>query len=323
MNTKLCPCCSGHAYASCCKPFHEGAIAANALQLMRSRFVAYVFDKPDYIMETTHPASPQYSANKFSWKRAISRFSQSSVFNKLELLDFKEHGALATVVFTAFIAQQGGEATFTERSYFELLQGRWFYRTGLLAEGYVPQFVDGPLQLLPLAYYGDPVLRRKADPINEISSDIKELVEKMIETMDSCNGIGLAAPQVNHSLRLFITRAPREKEQGELEGGDVQVFINPTLSMPSEGSWKASEGCLSIPGMNGEVERPREITVEYTTLEGNKAKDRFIGWPARVIMHENDHINGVLFIDRLAREERTKWAPLLHALEKRIQGIRR
>ena len=96
------------------------------------------------------------------------------------------------------------------------------------------------------------------------------------------------------------------------------MFINPHLSLPSEESWKAAEGCLSIPMIRSIVERPKEITVEYTTIEGKKIKERVSGWTARVIMHENDHLNGILFIDRLEKEEQLKLVPILENLERRM-----
>lgn len=317
---KLCPCGSGDLYSQCCRRLHEGALPENALALMRSRYSAYVLNLPDYIIATTHPASREYSDNKFSWKRALLEFSKNSSFHKLEVLDFKENGDLAMVVFTAWISQEGQEATFTEKSFFEKVNGRWLYLSGQLAEGHAPQLItSGPLRLLRLAYYGDPLLRRKADPLFEITDEIKNLVEEMIETMDASNGMGLAAPQVHRSIRLFVMRPPIETEEGR-SLGDVKVFINPELSSPSLETWKASEGCLSIPHLRASVERPKEVTVEYTSLEGERIKERFFEWEARVILHESDHIDGVLFIDRLDAEERAKLDPFLQRLKKRLQS---
>lgn len=317
----LCPCSSGMSYALCCQPFHEGDLPKNALQLMRSRFSAYVMDKPDYIIATTHPANPQYSENKLMWRRGISQFSQSSQFEKLEILDFKENDTLATVTFTAYLTQKGQDATFTEKSYFEKFKNRWLYRAGQLSQGHAPNLVTtDQLRILPLAYYGDPILRRVGDPIGEITADIKKLVEEMIETMDACNGLGIAAPQVHHSIKLFVIRVPIEDGKGKVEIGPVKVFINPVVSDPSEESWRANEGCLSIPTINHEVDRPKEITVEYTNLQGERIKERVSGWHAKVILHENDHINGILFIDHLTQEELAKLQPFLKNLENRIHN---
>lgn len=286
---------------------------------MLSRYSAYVFNLPNYIVETTHPASPQYSENKFAWKRKISHFSQNSTFKKLEILEFKEKETLATVVFTVYLTQGDEDATFTEKSYFEKINERWFYRGGQLRDGHAPNMVTTEeLKLLPLSYYDDAILRRKADPIIEITPDIKKLINEMIETMDACDGIGLAAPQIYHSIRLFVIRAPIETEDGGFDAGDVKVFINPVLSNFSEETWKAPEGCLSIPTIRSEVERPKEVTVDYTSLDGTKRIERFSGWAARVIMHENDHIDGILFIDRLEEQEKLRIAPILQNLKARI-----
>lgn len=318
-----CPCGSKKEYDQCCKIFHDGHRPENALLLMRSRYSAYVLDLPDYIIETTHPASPQYTDNKFTWKRRISQFSRNFSFDRLEVLDFKERNTLATVVFTAHISQNNQDASFTEKSYFEKINGRWLYRAGQIVQGHAPNMVTtSQLRLLPLAYYGDPILRKVADPIAEITDDTRKLVEEMIETMDACNGVGLAAPQVHHSIKLFVIHVPIETENDNYELGDVKVFINPKLSLPSQETWKAPEACLSIPTIRAEVERPKEITIEYTTLDGNTITERFSGWAAKVIMHENDHIDGILFIDRLAPSEQSKLLPILQNLEKRIHESR-
>lgn len=316
---KICPCFSDKEYDVCCKPFHQGSIPENALLLMRSRYSAYVLNIPEYIIETTHPASPQYSDNKFWWKKNITQFARNSSFQNLKILDFKEKSSLAVITFTAYMSQDGHDATFTEKSYFEKNKNRWLYRGGQLVQGHAPNLITiGQFRLLPLAYYGDPILRRKADEISNITSSIKKLIEEMIETMDACDGIGLAAPQIHHSIRLFVIRKPIQIDENKFESGEVKIFINPNLSSHSLESWKAAEGCLSIPTIRSLVERPKEVTIEYTTVEGNRIQEQISGWEARVVMHEYDHIEGVLFIDRLDPEEQSKLMPFLQNLEKRI-----
>ena len=314
-----CPCCSGLPYEQCCKRFHDGFLPEDALQLMRSRYSAYVLDLPEYVINTTHPASPQYCADRSLWTKKITDFSKNSSFERLEVLDFKERGTLAIVTFVAHLSQGGKDATFTEKSYFERIKGRWFYRNGQLAEGHAPNLITtGQIRLLPLAYYGDPILRKKADTVLEITDDIRKLVEEMQETMDACNGVGLAAPQIHHSIRLFIIRRPIETSEEDFECGEVKVFINPEISSLSEEVWEASEGCLSIPTIYEKVSRPKAATVTYTNLEGDRIQERVSGWEARVILHEFDHIEGVFFIDRLDKEVREKLEPLLTHLKGRI-----
>jgi len=157
---------------------------------------------------------------------------------------------------------------------------------------------------LKLAYYGNPILRKKAKPVHEINNEIKELVADMIVAMDEKDGIGLAAPQVSVSIALFITRVPIEKDHDEWDRGDVRVFINPKILNYSKEEDSFSEGCLSIPKVYGDVFRPLKITVEATDLDGNNFREEFNNLHARVVLHENDHLNGVLFIDRLDTEER-------------------
>lgn len=322
-NMKGCPCNSGLSYKTCCQPLHNGAFAENALMLTRARYAAYMLNLASYIIKTTHPASIHYSDDHKEWAKQISHFSKTSLFNRLEILSFKEKGKIATVTFVAHMSQNDQDVTFTERSYFEKIKGQWLYRSGQLSKGRAPNLITTEqLKVLPLAYYDDPILRKQADPIIAITEDVKRLVEEMEETMNACNGIGLAAPQVHHSIRLFIIREPTNKtiDKDRIEWGEVKVFINPKISSPSKKKWKASEGCLSIPNIYADVERSQEITVEYTNLEGTIVKQRFSDWAARVILHENDHIDGVLFIDRLDQQETKRLAPFLEDLKKRIHN---
>ncbi len=315
----LCPCSSGDPYQECCKRLHEGGLAENALQLMRSRFAAYAFNIPEYIVITTHPANPQYSEDKFTWKRRISQFSNSSSFDSLEIRDFKQNEAFATVTFTAHITQEENDGTFTEKSFFEFFHGRWLYRGGQLTQGHAPNLVTtGQLRLLPLAYYGDSILRKKADSVKEISDDIKKLAEEMIETMDACNGVGLAAPQVHHSIRLFVTRIPTKNKDDKYVPGEAKVFINLEIVSRGTETCKSPEGCLSVPTIRAEIERYNEITVKYMNLEGMTITEKLSGLAAKAVQHENEHTEGVLFIDHLSTEERSKLEPSLNRLKKRI-----
>ena len=170
---------------------------------------------------------------------------------------------------------------------------------------------------LSLAYYGNPILRKKAAPILEINDEIRDLIENMIETMEVEDGIGLAAPQVHHSLAIFITKVPIQVNEEEWEEGLLKVFINPKIIGVSPQTEGLVEGCLSITGLEGEVFRPQEVIVEALNLEGEKFTETFQGLAAHCIMHENDHLNGVLFIDRVASPERKKMDLLLKRIKKK------
>lgn len=170
---------------------------------------------------------------------------------------------------------------------------------------------------LKLTYYGNPILRRKCDAVQKITKEIKELALAMIEKMKVANGIGLAAPQVNHPLRLFVTCVPIQQDDESWEPGTPRIFINPRIVSTSDEIISQSEGCLSIPDVYGEVERPFEVTVEATDLEGNTFCETFSDLEARCILHENDHINGKLFVDRMDKRDRKKLDPLLREVKKK------
>ncbi len=171
---------------------------------------------------------------------------------------------------------------------------------------------------LTFAYYGNPILRKKALPVAAINNEIKDLIASMIEAMDEKDGIGIAAPQVSYSLALFITRVPIEKDNDEWDPGEVKIFINPKILEYSKDEDSYSEGCLSIPKVYGDVFRPIKIKVEATDLNGNLFVEEFSGLNARAIMHENDHINGVLFIDRLSPQERKLLDTKLKSIKKKF-----
>jgi peptide deformylase len=172
---------------------------------------------------------------------------------------------------------------------------------------------------LPLRFYGDPILRTRCLPIESITDEIKQLVQDMIETMDADKGCGLAAPQVGHSLRVFVLRDYVETPQGDVVLSEPRVYINPKLSNPSLKKVLDTEGCLSIPGIRAELERPIKIRIEAIDLEGRSFVEEVEGYNARIRMHENDHINGVLYIDRLNLRRRKKVEPLLQELQKKYQ----
>ncbi len=173
---------------------------------------------------------------------------------------------------------------------------------------------------LPLVYYGDPILRKKAEKIGEIDETIKHLVRDMIETMNNHDGCGLAAPQVNVSLALFITCIPQYHDDDSVTPGQLKVFINPKLVGFSQEVWSCDEACLSIPGIEEEVERSYKVTIQATDLEGKIFTEEFTEFDAHVILHEYDHILGVLFIDRIAPKRKKLLEAKLKAIKKKHQA---
>jgi len=170
---------------------------------------------------------------------------------------------------------------------------------------------------LPLRYYNDSVLRKKALPVEEITPEIKKLAHDMIETMIASNGVGLAAPQIGQLVRLFVIRDEQLDAEGKTVLGPPEVLINPHLSKPSEEKVLMTEGCLSLPGLYMEVMRPKTIHVRYQNLHGEWKEELLDNFRARVAMHENDHLNGVLIIDRIDRAERKKLESQLVAMDRK------
>lgn len=174
---------------------------------------------------------------------------------------------------------------------------------------------------LPLAYYGEPVLRKKGEPVEEVNDEIRELVTNMLETMHAEDGIGLAAPQVFKSLRLFVTCVPTYIDEKTMVPGVERVFINPKILSYSEETNTLPEACLSIPHLSGYVTRPLKIIVEAMGMDGNLFTQEFINYEARCILHENDHINGKLFIDRMVDpKERQALEPKLREIKKKYSS---
>lgn len=169
--------------------------------------------------------------------------------------------------------------------------------------------------ILPIVHYGQKLLRTKCAEVREITSEILQLVADMMETMNAKNGVGIAAPQVGRSLRIFIASDYVETEEGESLLSKPRIYINPKILSKSEETCFETEGCLSIPGIREEVERPVSIVIEATDLEGNLFTEELTLYNARIRMHENDHLNGVLFVDRLSPLKRKKIAHFLKQIE--------
>lgn len=151
--------------------------------------------------------------------------------------------------------------------------------------------------IYPIVVYGDPVLRKRARDIEQGEIDIKTLSADMFETMYEANGVGLAAPQIGKSIRMFVVDAAPMEEEG-LEDFK-KVFINPEIIELSGEPWAFEEGCLSIPNIREEVEREAKVRLRYFDEDWNQHEEEFDGMAARIILHEYDHIEGKLFIDYL------------------------
>jgi peptide deformylase len=149
----------------------------------------------------------------------------------------------------------------------------------------------------------DPVLRRKARAVTKFDKDLHTLIDDMVETMREAPGVGLAAPQIGLSERLVVIEYYEREEDEEKEDAPKKVWavINPEIVKTSEETTIGVEGCLSIPGLVGEVERHAEVHVKYLNRHGKPTKIKAKGWLARIFQHEIDHLNGVLFTDRAAR----------------------
>ena len=167
--------------------------------------------------------------------------------------------------------------------------------------------------ILPIVAYGSPILRKVAEEIDTDYPNLSALLDNMWETMYSSNGVGLAAPQINKSIRLFVIDSEQifdnqeENEKGQYpdEPGFKGVFINAKIVELSGDQWSYNEGCLSIPKVRGDVNRHQNVTLDYCDENFQKHTRTFNGITARVILHEYDHIEGKLFIDHISAFKRT------------------
>jgi len=162
--------------------------------------------------------------------------------------------------------------------------------------------------ILPIVAYGDPILKKKAKDIDEKYPGLEKLIADMFETMYHAHGVGLAAPQVSHSIRLFVIDATpfSEGEDGDPSCKDFKrVFINPIIFEESGDEWDFEEGCLSIPNIREEVKRKPSLKIEYYDENWELYEEELEGFPARIVQHEYDHIEGILFLDHISSVRRT------------------
>lgn len=161
--------------------------------------------------------------------------------------------------------------------------------------------------ILPIVAYGDPVLRKVGKEITKDYPNLDELIENMKETMKNAQGVGLAAPQIGKDIRLFLIDASPFAESDELDEEEKvflkdfkRIFINAQIIEEEGDEWAFNEGCLSIPNINEDVFRNETIHVEYLDENFEKKTEEFSGLAARIFQHEYDHIEGVLFTDKLS-----------------------
>jgi peptide deformylase len=175
--------------------------------------------------------------------------------------------------------------------------------------------------ILPIVGYGDPVLRKVCDDITSEHSNLQEIIANMYDTMYNAYGVGLAAPQVGLPIRLFVIDTEPfsdsedlTKEEQEQLKGFKQTFINAKMLKEEGEEWGFNEGCLSIPDVREDVYRNETITIEYVDENFNKKTEVYDGLIARVIQHEYDHIEGILFTDKISTLKRT-------LIKKKLQNI--
>ena len=155
--------------------------------------------------------------------------------------------------------------------------------------------------ILPIVAFGDPVLRKKGEPISKEFEELPNLIKNMWETMYQANGVGLAAPQINKNIRLFLIDTSPFLEDDEIKETAVKkVFINAQIVKEEGDEWSFNEGCLSIPEIREDIFRKPTIVVEYLNERFERKVESFDGVTARVIQHEYDHVNGILFTDKLS-----------------------
>jgi peptide deformylase len=177
--------------------------------------------------------------------------------------------------------------------------------------------------ILPIVLYGQPVLRQRGQDLASDHPDVQALIDHMFETMYNANGVGLAAPQVGKSLRLFIIDGrpmqdmAQTPEEAALLADFVRVVINPRIVQETGDKWGFEEGCLSIPGIRETVQRHAHLQVQYLDRQLRPQEETLSGISARIFQHEYDHVEGVLFTDHLSPLKKQILRPKLTRMAKR------
>jgi len=170
--------------------------------------------------------------------------------------------------------------------------------------------------------YPDPILNKLAEPVETIDDNLAKIVAEMFKAMYAGNGVGLAAPQVGISKRFFIVNIDPHEQSPEKLAQNEYVFINPILTN-FEGEQEYEEGCLSIPGVNAKVKRAQKVTITAQNLVNETFTLELDGFFAEVVQHENDHLDGILFIQKVSPTEQIAIKPQLNALRQKYQKEKR
>jgi peptide deformylase len=182
----------------------------------------------------------------------------------------------------------------------------------------------GALPKRTIRIYGDPCLKEKSAPVTVFDAELKALIADMGETMYESRGVGLAAPQVGVNLRVFVMDTDWVREEGDEPAPHakrhLRTYINPEIVSEDSEDEKMSEGCLSLPGIEGDVWRPVAVRLRWVDVEGKPHEGDFVDYDARCVQHEFDHLEGVVFVDRLPFHRRQMLAGKLRTLRKLQQS---
>ncbi|MBR5830096.1 MAG: peptide deformylase [Tidjanibacter sp.] len=170
--------------------------------------------------------------------------------------------------------------------------------------------------IYPIYIYGSGVLRKECVEIDENYPELPKLIEDMFATMYATDGVGLAAPQIGKDIRLFVVDATPFEEDDATAKDFKKVFINPEIYEESEEEVLMNEGCLSVPGIHEDVYRPERIKINYLDENFEEHDVELTGWPARIVQHEYDHLEGYVFTDRLSTIRKTLLRNKLNAMAK-------
>ena len=313
MEEKKCPCESGQTYENCCEKYHTNkAFAENAELLMRSRFSAYALSLANYIIATTHPANSLYNNDLKLWKEEITEFTKKGKINKLKIINVQEKKDFASVTFSFNLLKGERNYLLMENSLFEKIQDKWLYKAG--KHGPIRSLLRPDFNVLPVAYYIDPFFKQKTREIDkkDLGPSFFNLVSDMEKTLWIYNKEGLSAPQVFNLLKFFIIKIKEE----------IKLFINPKIYKLTNETQLNKESCLSIPGIEADVKRPKEIEVEYMNFKGEMTRSKFFNKDSCKIMHHNDHLNGIFFINRLDAIEKKRIKKDLQLLNKRLKSLK-